>query len=457
MKSKCEKIADELAKQFELLVQIKKEDYERRVEQDAINNISKLLITARDFHAFCGSMDGILNELQKWLRFDWGMILAKTGTQGGEDIFEVRGIIGRGIGPHQTLRRREFNFPSEAVRKITRPQRYPDFLDQYINSIVPGEPEYWWIPLITNENKVFGAIVFGSAPKHRNTQYNSQHIQEHIQSLNELAGRIAVKYGELKALEREKQKTAELEESRRKLEKTINTLGDTLLGLTHQLKRPLVMVQAMLSNVRDDIYLRFPRHIMEEHLDLGISIVKHTELMCKGVSKVFAVEGGGEFDHKPELIDVKAELKALCEALKRASGRKDLSFAFFGESPTIVMDKESFLYVFYVLIDNAIKYSDPHTKISLVCAKERTEGTYAIKVKSIGLPIEPHNKSRVFEKFWRHPRAYQYDDAGIGLGCWAAREHMKRQGGDITLEVDGRLSVFIVYPPKQIYPPKGGE
>jgi K+-sensing histidine kinase KdpD len=96
------------------------------------------------------------------------------------------------------------------------------------------------------------------------------------------------------------------------------------------------------------------------------------------------------------------------------------------------------------LVDNAIKYADLNSTISLVCAEEE-EGAYAFKVKSIGLPILETNV--IFKKFGRGKNASQKDDTGIGIGLWAARQIMLKRNGDLTVEAHGRLSVFIVHVP----------
>ncbi len=168
---------------------------------------------------------------------------------------------------------------------------------------------------------------------------------------------------------------------------------------------------------------------------------------------IFALEEGSKPQLRPDWIEAKAEQRGLYQAMQTTSNlsnRKNLRFSFFEENPgldvKIKMDKDSFLYVFYSLIDNAIKYADPGTTISFVCAQEKKDGPYVLKIKSVGLPISRSDEERVFEKFGRGKNAWRCDENGIGLGCWTAREHMKMHGGDVSLVTKDRLSVFIVHP-----------
>jgi K+-sensing histidine kinase KdpD len=332
-------------------------------------------------------------------------------------------------------------------------QHTPSFLYDWIFSRISGDPEYWWIPFVRGDESILGGIVLGCASKYRDTKYDAEFIQQRMYRLNELSQKMATKYSELEALEREKQKTLELKRSQRQLLETNLALESTLLGLTHVIGRPLFMVQGALSNVRDlkgrNLDYQTEK-LIDEQVKTGILVAEQAELLNRGLMRIFSADLGSKSmfaPKRPKEIDVKSELEKLCSVMQCLSRKSNLGFRFFQESPMITMDLDSFLYVFYVLIDNAIKYSDPGRTIELICDNEPSLQTYAIKVKSYGLLID--DPSVVFQKFGRGRYAWRYDDTGAGLGCWSAREHMRRQGGDITLETNGNLSVFIVHPPSQ--------
>jgi len=206
----------------------------------------------------------------------------------------------------------------------------------------------------------------------------------------------------------------------------------------------LIMTRGALSNIRDFSSARLNPD-MKEHISKGILVAHHTEILCKGITRVFSSEdGGSKFIAHGESVNVKVELEELCEAMKSVSGRTDIWFEYFDNSPEIRIDRESFLYVMYALVDNAIKYADPDTFISFGFALENSN-MYALKVKSKGLPIT--DPISVFRKFTRGKNAWRRDDTGLGIGCWAANEHMIEMGGKIELETDANLSVFIIHLP----------
>src|SRR5262249_1725274 len=117
--------------------------------------------------------------------------------------------------------------------------------------------------------------------------------------------------------------------------------------------------------------------------------------------------------------------------------------------PTLHMDRNVFTSVFYSLIHNAMKYSEPGSRVYLLCTFERSTGEAALKVKSVGEAIDPSEKELIFEKY-RRGRVIENagrHHSGVGLGLWVARELMRAIGGDLSVELAGDVSVFIVHVP----------
>ncbi len=447
IKSECETLARELAKPFELLTKTKKAEEKEKIQMGFDDMLEVYLAEMSDFNVFWHHMNMILSQLQYFLRFDWGMALNVIKySPKNEMVSKIRNVVGRGIGARENLLNKEFVFQSNALHDITKPQKNPKFLTQHIGSIVSGQPECWWIPLTTITGSIFGAIILGSSPQHPKTKYNGQYIQQWMKFVVEIALKIGIRYGELEARQKEKQRAEQLRISFRREKNLVDTLENTLLGLTHNLKKPMSFAGGALSLLRD---IRHGLSIDEVQrcLNLGITITQHGALLCRGISKIFAAEASSNFEYTSEEINVRQELKTLSEAMQRVSGRKDISFWYSAEAPIIRMDKDSFFFVFYTLIDNALKYAKPDTTIRLLYTEERNSGKYALKVTNEGPYLA--NPSCVFKKFGRGPHAYRSDEAGIGLGCWAAREHMQRQGGDITLELtEKNIYIFIVHVPE---------
>jgi heavy metal sensor kinase len=83
------------------------------------------------------------------------------------------------------------------------------------------------------------------------------------------------------------------------------------------------------------------------------------------------------------------------------------------------------------LLDNAIKYSPPGSKVELICRREG--GNYVIRVSDNGPGIPGELQPRIFERFFRADKARSRSDgntvgAGLGLAIsrWIAEAHHGR-------------------------------
>jgi len=241
------------------------------------------------------------------------------------------------------------------------------------------------------------------------------------------------------------------EEARQKAEKAAHQRSDDLMVITHQLQGPLSSAVSAIT------YLQ--RKPLAKHVEGSLvkinGLVEDCLALCYGTFTTFAHEVGQETAFEPDVIDAPAELKKLCERLQITNARHDLTFAYYQEAgfPALRLDRNLFTSVMYSLIHNAMKYADPHSQVSLVCSYERATGEAALKVKSVGEPIQLYETETIFQKFSRGRAVTRTGrhHSGVGLGLWVARELMRKVGGDLTVELsskDPRLAVFIVHIPR---------
>jgi two-component system phosphate regulon sensor histidine kinase PhoR len=100
------------------------------------------------------------------------------------------------------------------------------------------------------------------------------------------------------------------------------------------------------------------------------------------------------------------------------------------------------------LLDNAIKYSPPSSKVFLEA--ERQEEELVISVRDQGVGIPPEHLDRIFERFYRIDRSRSQDPGGTGLGLAIVRHIALLHHG--TAEVQshaGEGSVFRIRIPDQ--------
>ena len=101
------------------------------------------------------------------------------------------------------------------------------------------------------------------------------------------------------------------------------------------------------------------------------------------------------------------------------------------------------------LLDNASKYSNPGTPITVRIAREA--GLVALSVEDRGCGIEGEDLPRIFDPFYRSPVARRDGRAGVGLGLAVAHRIASALAGSLAVRSEpGRGSKFTLLLPEAI-------
>ena len=96
-----------------------------------------------------------------------------------------------------------------------------------------------------------------------------------------------------------------------------------------------------------------------------------------------------------------------------------------------------------ILLSNALKYSDPNGRI-VISLKARGRQR-EISVFNTGEAIDPEDRERIFDRFWRADPAHGRETGGHGLGLAIARSIVDTHGGKITVDSrEGEGNTFTV-------------
>lgn len=91
------------------------------------------------------------------------------------------------------------------------------------------------------------------------------------------------------------------------------------------------------------------------------------------------------------------------------------------------------------LVDNAIKYSNPGSTITL--SGEMVNGEFLISVHNEGIPIRPEDRERIFERFYRSPGT-EHRAAGTGLGLSITKKIAEAHAGRVWVDSDASGTTF---------------
>ena len=101
--------------------------------------------------------------------------------------------------------------------------------------------------------------------------------------------------------------------------------------------------------------------------------------------------------------------------------------------PKLVIEDEidSFQIIVKNLLENAIEYSEEHSKIFIYLTQQNNELT--LKVEDTGIGISEEDQKRIFERFYRVSHSRQRNSGGSGLGLSLVKHYAEILGGRVKL------------------------
>lgn len=210
-----------------------------------------------------------------------------------------------------------------------------------------------------------------------------------------------------------------------------------LAAMSHEFRTPLTSLLGYAELLQDDPSLS-PTALSD--LQVMSRNARHLRKMVDDILAA-SVEGA-----TPDLPRVRLDLahlirQAADSAAPDAEARGiALTVEADGELP-VLGDRSGVVRILDNLVSNALKYSDPGTKVTLTAERD---GAWAVcSVVDEGFGIAPEDLRRVFTRFQRGDAALRSGVPGTGLGLALAQEVAELLGGE--LEVTSQLGVGSVF------------
>ncbi|MCA9166350.1 MAG: HAMP domain-containing protein [Planctomycetales bacterium] len=198
---------------------------------------------------------------------------------------------------------------------------------------------------------------------------------------------------------------------------------------SHQLRTPLT---AILGQV--DVALRRERTADEYKRTLTTIHERATHLAQMVESLLFLARADTDSPVPvSEIIDVTTWLPLHLETWSQHPRFKEIKSASPAAQRLDVLVQPILLgEILDILLDNACKYSEPGTPISLQCGQ--SEQQVWMTVEDQGCGIDAAEIGNVFKPFSRTPESRRRGVDGVGLGLPIAKRLAERFGGDLTVK-----------------------
>ena len=211
---------------------------------------------------------------------------------------------------------------------------------------------------------------------------------------------------------------------------------DLVATVSHELRTPLAAIYGSAITLnRDDV--EFHDELKTKLLNV---IVEESSRLTTIVNDLLLASqlDAGRLDVYIESCDARALGEGVVAAARThlPEGVRVELDPVADDVPPVAADESQLRQVLDNLLDNAIKYSPSGGDIRL--GVERAGGAVRFSVADGGLGIPTSEQERIFEKFYRLDPDMTGGIGGTGLGLFIARELVRRVGGRIWVEPNGR-------------------
>jgi len=243
------------------------------------------------------------------------------------------------------------------------------------------------------------------------------------------------------AIERELQETAvrrESEKASKSLKereeelhvlKQIDRLKDEFIGLvSHELRTPLTVILGALSTVITE----GDRLTVKETKQLVGDAYSEAELLSNILANLLelARAQANRLQINEEPVNIREIIETTVNKMKQQIASHPVSVDC-DDSITVNADRVRLQRILHNLLDNAVKYSAPRTKIEIFARRNKGEFVVGVRDKGIGIPVD--KQGMLFEPFQRlEPQ--NNNATGTGLGLVVCRRLVEAHGGRMWVE-----------------------
>lgn len=215
--------------------------------------------------------------------------------------------------------------------------------------------------------------------------------------------------------------------------------------VAHEVKNPLAAAEGWLNLILSGVIKDDP---VEERkvIERALLRMKTLRNLVAELLNLTAIETGN-FTLRRVRTDILAVLNEVVANHRERAGEKGvelcMSAARGASEVQALADRDAIAMVYANLVDNALKYTPEGGHVAVELSWD--ERYVRVTVKDDGIGMEPHDRERVFDEFYRAKNELTANIPGTGLGLSLVKRITELHHGQVTVEsAPGAGSTFAV-------------
>lgn len=200
-------------------------------------------------------------------------------------------------------------------------------------------------------------------------------------------------------------------------------------NVSHDFRSPLTSIKGYVEAMSDGT---IPPELYGKYLNI---ILFETERLTDLTGDLLTLN---EFDTKELMLnktefDIQEVIKETAESFEAVCTPKHISVELLLMPGSVIVyaDKRKIQQVLYNLIDNAIKFSENESSITIEVSLKNEKAFISVKDNGIGIPRKDLNK--IWERFYKSDLSRGKDKKGTGLGLSIVKEIIQVHGEHINV------------------------
>lgn len=222
------------------------------------------------------------------------------------------------------------------------------------------------------------------------------------------------------------------------IKKYENLRAQFVANVTHELKTPLTSIKGFAETLRytdnDEDKKKFINIINDE--------AERLTRLINDILTLSKIENNEIVIMKS--ININSTLKEICYIMNKTAQIKNIELELnLSYEPHIIGNKDRFEQMVINLIDNAIKYSEVNSKVTVSSSVDKDDSIISIRDSGVGISKEHLN--RIFERFYTADKARSRAEGGTGLGLAIVKHILINFKGKIEVKsTPSKGSTFIL-------------